>query len=337
MDEAVAKFNRLEQRGQALCKWFDKFIEDNGQEFVLKILPSGDYGTWEWTGGNVDIPVEKILELGELMAGLRSCLDLELYQMSREEVERRLVKRRQISFPCLRHADSWHENTVPWLTGIKRQRIRQAQRFGERRKRNIDCVVLSTLASYDKHRALIQAEIGGASYGQIGGEDGISKAWATELGLGSEESGWYSVGTVHGGARGKMGKGNVVVEGPLGGMALMGTIPTVQIRFSGDLELDDEDDRKRLARASVPGAIKQVTWEVRDILEIMSVGTTKMADSEVSEFHIEHFQGRMELATRAAQIYRHIPQSRDARVGWSMHLKQLPSHSLETNNKDAAR
>ena len=235
-----------------------------------------------------------------------------------------LVRRSRVSFPILRSSNSWTKATVPWLRESNRQRVRQAQRFGERRSYDVDIVLINALANCDKHRSIVRVAVSSASCGQIGGKNGISFARAEDLGLGPLDSqGWYLASTIQGFSAGATENGKFVTRGPLGGLAITGTIPTMQLHIATDLEWDDEDDKKRLARVSVVGAIKQAMYEVRDILGILADGTEQVTDKEISHASINDHKNMIALAAEVLQIYRNIPLEKNLRPGWSMHLKQL--------------
>ena len=87
MTEAIEKFKWAERKGQSLCAWFTEFLNSKREDFKLEILPPGDIGVWKWTGEDIAIPIEKSLELGEFMASLRSCLDIAIYEMSKEAIK----------------------------------------------------------------------------------------------------------------------------------------------------------------------------------------------------------------------------------------------------------
>ena len=301
------------------------------KEFMLEILPPGDYGVWRWTGDEIAIPAEKSWELGEFMIGLRSCLDNAVYEMSRQAVIEGLVKRSSIQFPILRRSESWKTSTVSWLNETDRQRVRQAQRFGERRSYDIDIVIVNALANCDKHRSLVRVAVGSASCGQIGGKNGISFSRAKDLGLGPlDPQGWYTASTIRGFDAGKTENGKFVTGGPLGGLAITGTIPTIELHVANDLELDDEDDKKRLARVSVVEAIKQAMYEVRDILGILVDGANQVTDREVTDAKINDHTTMIASAVEALQIYQNVPLEKSLRPGWSMHLRQLGDCKSDT-------
>ena len=56
----------------------------------------------------------------------------------------------------------------------------------------------------------------------------------------------------------------------------------MELHIANDLELDDEDDKKRLARVSVVEAITQAMNEVRDILAILGKETVQVTHQKES-------------------------------------------------------
>lgn len=324
MNTATEKFEWIEHKGKSLCDWFTQFLNSGRKDFLLEIVPPGNIGVWRWTGKDIEIPAEKNWELGELMIGLRSCLDIAVYQMSSEAVRTGQIKRSRVHFPILRDSSSWTKTTASWLSESDRQRVKQAQRFGNRRSYDIDTVLINALANCDKHRSIVRTAVSTGSCGQIGGKNGISFARAKDLGLGSADSqGWYTASTTQGISTHKSKKGQFVASGPLGGLALTGTIPTIELRIATDLGLDDEDDQKRLARVPVVEAIIQAMNEVRDILAILDQGSVQIAhQKEPNAIYNEH-KNKLESAVEMLQIYQKIPIKRKLRPGWSMHLKQL--------------
>ena len=332
MNTATEKFEWIEAKGKSLCDWFTQFLYSGRKDFLLEIAPPGDIGVWRWTGEDIKIPAEKSWELGEFMTGLRSCLDIAVYQVSTEAVRKGLVRRSGVRFPILRSSNSWTKATASWLSESNRQRVRQAQRFGKRRSYDVDIVLINALANCDKHRSIVRIAVSSASCGQIGGKNSISFARAKDLGLGPVDSqGWYTGSTTQGFRTGKSKKGQFVTGGPLGGLALTGTIPTMELRIANDLELDDEDDKKRLARVSVVEAITQAMDEVREILAILGEGTVQVTRKNVSDTKYSEHKDMLGSAAEMLQIYQNIPIQRELRLGWSMHLKQLGSRERGTN------
>ncbi|MDE2814869.1 MAG: hypothetical protein OXM01_17720 [Gemmatimonadota bacterium] len=326
MTTAKEKLEWIEQKGRSLCTWLTQFQHSKSKDFLLEVLPPGDIGVWRWVGGDIEIPTAKSWELGEFMIGLRSCLDIAVFQMSQEAIEKGLVKRSAVHFPILRNGSAWKQSTVSWLNESSRQRVRQAQRFGERRSYDVDIVLINALANCDKHRSLVSVAVSSAACGQIGGKNSISFSRAADLGLGPVDSqGWYTASTSQGSSKGETESDRFVTRGPLGGLAITGTIPTMQFHINVDLELDDEDDKKRLARVSVVEAIKQATYEVRDIIGILEDGTRKVTDEKIAIEKTNDYREMMASATEALQIYQNIPLERNLRSGWSMHLKKVAS------------
>ena len=332
MTTATEKYQWIEHKGQSLCAWFTQFQKSKSRNFLLEIAPPGDIGVWRWTGEDIEIPAEKSWEFGEFMIGLRSCLDIAVYQMSQDAIRKRTVKRSRVNFPILRSINDWKSGTVFWLNESNRQRVRQAQRFGERRRYDIDIVLINELANCDKHRSLVRVGVSSATCGQIGGKNGISFARAKGLGLGPVDSqGWYSASTVHGFRPSATENGKVVTRGPLGGLAITGTIPTMQLQIASDPDLDDEDDKRRLARVSVMEAIKQAMYEVRDILGILEDRTEKVTDEEITNGKINDHINLLASAADALQIYQNIPLEKNLRPCWSMHLEQLGGCHSDTD------
>ena len=332
MTTATEKCKWIERKGQSLCAWFTQFRNSQNREFVLEILPPGDYGVWRWTGDEVAIPAEKSWELGEFMIGLRSCLDNAVYEMSRHAVTSGLVKRSSIQFPILHRSESWKTSTVSWLDETDRQRVRQAQRFGEKRKYDIDIGIINALANCDKHRSLVRVSMGSASCGQIGGKNSISFSRAKDLGLGPQSpQGWYTASTVRGFNPGTTEKDKFVTGGPLGGLAMTGTIPRIELRFANDLDLDDENAKKRLAQVSIEQVIKQAMYEVKDILEILVGGAKQATEQEVTDAIVNDHTAMIESAVEALQVYQNIPLDKNLRPGWSMHLRQLGACRSDTD------
>ena len=169
---------------ELLCDWFAQFLNSGRKDFLLEIVPPGDIEVWRWTGEDIEIPAEKSWELGELMIGLPSCLDIAVYQMSSEAVRKEQVRRSRVHFPILRSSNSWTKATASWLSESNRQRVRQAQRFGNRRRYDVDVVLINALKNCDKHRSIVRTTVSSASCGHIGGKNGISFARAKDLGLG---------------------------------------------------------------------------------------------------------------------------------------------------------
>ena len=332
MNTATKKFQWIEHKGKLLCDWFTQFLNSGRKDFLLEIVPPGDIGVWRWTGEDIEIPPEKSWELGELMIGLRSCLDIAVYQMSSEAVRKEQVRRSRVHFPILRSSTSWTKATASWLSESNRQRVRQTQRFGNRRRYDVDVVLINALANCDKHRSIVRTTVSSASCGQIGGKNGISFARAKDLGLGPADSkGWHTASTTQGFNTGKSKKGQFVTGGPLGGLALTGTIPTMELRIANDLELDDEDDKKRLARVSVVEAITQAMNEVRDILAILGKETVQVTHQKLSNKKYNEHKNMLESADEMLQIYQETPIQMELRLGWSMHLKQLGNRQPGTN------
>ena len=291
---------------------------------MLEILPTGDYGIWRWTGSKISVPAEKSWELGEFMIGLRSCLDNAVYEMSQQAVIEGRVKRSNIQFPVLRRSESWKSSTVSWLSETDRQRVRQAQRFGERRSYDVDIVVVNALANCDKHRSLVRVVLGSASCGLIGGKNRVSLSRAKDLGLGPPDpQGWYTASNLQGFDAGRTENSKIAAGGPLGGLAVTGTIPTIELHVASDLELEDDGDKKRLARVSVVEAIKQAMCEVSDILGILLDGVNQVTDQEIIDPKINDHAAIMASAVDALQIYHNIPLDKSLRSGWSMRLGQL--------------
>lgn len=331
MTTATEKYKWIERKGQSLCAWFTQFRNSQNREFTLEILPPGDYGVWRWTGGEVAIPAEKSWELGEFMTGLRSCLDNAVYEMSRHAVNAALVNRSTIRFPILHSSESWKTSTVSWLNQTERQRVRQAQRFGEHRKYDVDIGIINALANCDKHRSLVRVSMRSASCGQIGGKNGISFSRAEDLGLGPRSpQGWYTASTVQGFNPGMPGKDKFVTGGPLGGLAITGTIPRIELHVANDLDLDDEDAKKRLAQVSIEQVIKQAMYEVKDILGILVGGVKQATEQEVTDAKINDHMTTIESAVEALQIYQNIPLEQSRRSGWSMRLGQLGDYTPDT-------
>ena len=331
MTTAMEKFTWIERKGQSLCAWFTQFVNCKSRDFILEILSPGDYGVWKWAGDDFKIPPEKSWELGEFMIGLRSCLDVAVYEMSRKAVSKGLIKPSRVNFPILRSGRFWTDSTVSWLTESDRQRVKQAQRFAERRSYDVDVVLINALANCDKHRSLVRVAVSSAACGQIGGDNRISFAQAKDLGLGSPDpQGWYTASTAQGSSAGTTKNSKFVTGGPLGGLAITGTIPTIHLHVADDLELDDEDDMKRLAQMPVVEAIKQATYEIRDILSILADGTERVTDQEITDGKNRYYSTMMAAASEALQIYQSIPLDKDLRPGWSMHLKQLDSCQSDT-------
>ena len=154
LQQAVAKFRRLEKRATELCEELTGFEEEKGREFALSIGESGNRGVWEWTGGDRSLPDDVCLKLGELMVGLRACLDIAVYEMSEHAIACGRVSRNQVSFPCVRESVQWTDRTVHWLDEETRQLVRTVQRFTDR-QRHVDCAVIGALAAQDKHRGLL--------------------------------------------------------------------------------------------------------------------------------------------------------------------------------------
>ena len=331
MNTAAKKFEWIERKGNSLCDWFAQFLNSARTNFLLEIVPPGDIGVWRWTGKDIEIPAEKRWELGELMIGLRSCLDIAVYQMSSEAVRKEQVKRSRVHFPILRSSSSWTKAAVSWLSESNRQRVKQAQRFGNRRNYDIDVVLINALANCDKHRSMVRTVVSSTSCGQIGGKNGISFARAKDLGLGPVDSqGWYTASSTQSINTGKSKKGQFVMSGPLGGLALTGTMPTMELRISTGLELDDEDDKKRLAQVSVVEAITQAMNEVRDILAILGEGSVQVTHQKESNAIYNEHKNISDSTVEMLQIYQKIPVQRELRPGWSMHLKQLVNRQSDT-------
>ena len=319
--QAVAKFRYLERRAMDLWDRLARFEEEKGSEFALWIPESGDRGVWEWTGGDLGLPEDMCLELGEIMAGLRSCLDVALYEVSEEARTLGHVKRNQISFPCLRRSEDWTDGTLSWLADEKRECVLRAQRFSGPNRRDIDCAVIGALAAQDKHRGLLELTMGGGSKGFVGA---VSRAWARELGLGRQgPDGYFNMGTTYGTPTKILGRDNVVVEGPLGGLALIGTIPWVSIGYASNLEMDHEEDKQRLGRVSVFDSMDQALSEVAEILSSLggaevplSVGGAVRRSDPTAEMPAT-------LAAEATSIYGHVPRVASDRPGWWIHLREV--------------
>ena len=326
MTEAIEKFKWAECKGQSLCAWFTEFLNSKRKDFKLEILPPGDIGVWKWAGEDIAIPIEKSLELGDFMASLRSCLDIAIYEMSQKAIKRGIVKSYEVKFPILRSSNLWKNSTVSWLSQSNRQRVKKAQRFGERRDYDMDIVLINSLSNCDKHRSIVSVLLSSAACGQIGGENAVSFAWAKDLGLGSRDTeGWHTAVSVQVSCATEKERDKFELRGPLGGLALMGTIPTMQLRFSNDLELDNEDDKRRLAQVSVVEAIYQSVNEVRSILGILLDETEQVTEDEMSSGEINDHKNTMPSATEYLQIYKEIPPDASLRTGWTMHLKEIKS------------
>ena len=298
-----------------------RFEEEKGSEFALWIPESGDRGVWEWTGGDLGVPEDMCLGLGEIMAGLRSCLDVALYEVSEEARTLGHVKPNQIKFPCLRRSEEWTVGTLSWLGDGKRECVLAAQRFSGSHRRDIDCAVIGALAAQDKHRGLLELTMGSESSGFIGA---VSPAWARELGLGRQgPDGYFNLATTHGTPTKILGRDNVVVEGPLGGLALSGTIPGVSIRYASNLEMDHEEDKQRLGRVSVFDSMDQALSEVAEILG--SLGGGEVPQVVRGGVRRSDLTAEMSatLAAEAASIYGGVPRVASERPGWRIHLREV--------------
>ena len=319
------KFRRLEKRALELCECCSRFEKEKGQEFALSILDSENRAVWEWTGGDRELPYDICLELGELMVGLRACLDIALYEISETERVSGNVKPNQITFPCLRESEHWNERTLRWLGKEKRQRVLNAQRFADRQKRDFDCVIIGVIASQDKHRGLLELSMG---YGSRGVYGAIDTAWASELGLGRAGSdGFFKAAKIHSTPTRIHGQNNVVIEGPLGGLALSGTVPTASVRYASNLLLDNKEDKERLSRVSVFDSIEQALDEVAEILEILGGNNVRASLPKFdlqSDFRMERLTT---LAEEVASIYRRVPQVASERPGWRVHLREIATGS----------
>ena len=322
--QAVVKFRHLEKRALDLCDCYLNFEKEKRREFALCILDSGNQAVWEWTGGDRELPDDICLRLGELMVGLRACLDVALYEISENERALGHVKPNQITFPCFRRSEQWNDHTLRWLGEEKRQRVLNAQRFADRQKRDVDCVIIGVIASHDKHRGLLELTMG---YGSRGVYGAIDSAWASELGLGRRGSdGYFEAFTTHGTPVIMYGRRNVVIEGPLGGLALSGTVPSTAIRYASNLFMDNEDDKERLSRVSVFDSIEQALSEVAEILEIFGGGDER---ASLPYFELQS-DTRIEMLTamaeEAASIYGRVPQEASERPGWRVHLREVGRH-----------
>ena len=317
--QAVAKFRRLEKRATELCDELIRFEEVKGREFALSIGESGKLGVWEWTGGDRSIPDDICLEVGEVMVGLRACLDIAVYEMSEPAIACGRVRRNQVSFPCVRESLQWTDRTVDWLDEEMREKIRKVQRFAGR-QRDVDCAVIGALAAQDKHRGFLELVIVGGSRGAVGA---IDYDRASELGLGQSRSDEYvDLGKIHGTPVVVHGRENVVIEGPLGGLALMGAVPLVSARYASNLDMDYEVDRERLNHVSVTESIEQAICEVGEILEVLGSGdlVVSFRDGKQSCSHMVLME---DLVAEAASIYGRVPRAATARSGWRMHLREL--------------
>ena len=115
----------------------------------------------------------------------------------------------------------------------------------------------------------------GGSRGAVGAIDYVR---ASELGLGERRSNGYGeLAKIHGTPVAAHGRDNVVIEGPLGGLALMGAVPLVSARYASSLDMDYEADRERLQRVAVTESIEQALGEVAEILE--TFGSGELGDS----------------------------------------------------------
>lgn len=319
--QAVAKFRYLERRALQLQDRLARLETEKGSEFALCIQDSGDRGVWEWTGGTLGVPEDHCLELGEIIAGLRSCLDMCLYEASEEARTLGRVRPSQVGFPCLRRSEDWTDRTLSWLDAEKRERVLAVQRFSDRDHRDVDCVVIGALAAQDKHRSLLELKIAGASRGVVGAVD---PAWARDLGLGRRgPDGFYEVSTVHGTPTKMLGRDNVVVEGPLGGLALTGAIPSVRIRYAGDLEMDHEENKQRLGRVTVVESIDQALSEVGETLEALCGGDVRSSGHGVEHRSDLGPEALTAMGAEVAAIYGGVPRRASERPGWRIHLREV--------------
>lgn len=319
LHQAVAKFRRLEKRATELCDELSRFEEEKGREFALSIGESGNLGVWEWTGGDRGLPDDMCLELGELMVGLRACLDVALYEISEQAIACGRVRPNHISFPCLRESTQWNDRTLGWLDEEKRKLVRTVQRFSDRQC-DVDCAVIGALAAHDKHRGLLELKIVGGSRGVVGA---IGYVWANELGLGQPGPDGYSyAGKIHGTPVEAHGRDNVVIEGPLGGLALMGTMPSVSTRYASTLVMDHEADKERLSHIPVSESIEQAVGEVAEILEVLGGGALGVSVRDARRSYA-HAVTMTALAAEAASVYGRVPRDASARPGWRMHLREM--------------
>ena len=331
MNPAIAKFVQLQERGQELKAWFTNFLEHKNRGFSLRVLPSGDFGVWEWAGQNMEMPSDKALDLGAFFVGLRSCLDIALYRVSQEAIAEGRTRPKNIRFPVLQHEEKWRPSTVSWLSKEDRQKVLRAQYFGDRRNYSINVWLVNEFAICDKHYSLLQLEMGTTGWGQMGSKHGIPFSWAMDLGLGEPDSeGWYPISKVHGLSSNRLEDGEVVIEGALGGLAVSGTLPMLDLRFADGLVLNAECSEKPLSMMSIVEAIDQATWEIRDILSILTGAITMVSDEEINATNMVNHEQRLDWAQRAIQIYLHIPKDKSVRPNWLMRLDELPlgSHNL---------
>ena len=330
MNQAIAKFEQLQESGRELMAWFISFLERKNHEFSLRVLPSGDFGVWEWTGQTIDIPSHKAVELGAFFVGLRSCLDIALYRRSQQAIAEGRTRRKNIRFPILQHAEKWRSGTVSWLGEEDRQKVLRAQHFGDRRRYSTSVWLVNELAICDKHHSILQLELGTSGWGQMGSQDGISASWAKDLGLGEPDSeGWWPTFKIHGLSSNQIKERGVVIEGPLGGLASAGTLPMLELRFADDLGINENCSQKPLSTLSIVEAINQATWEIRDILAILTGAIAMVADEEIEAVNMENHKQRLDWAKRAIQIYRHIPKDKSVRPNWLMRLDELPLGSYD--------
>ena len=318
---AVRKFRYLEERAMKLQSRLLRFEIDKGSEFALCIQKSGDRGIWVWPGGNLSLPEDQCLELGEIMVGLRSCLDVALYEISEDARALGRVRRNQINFPCLRRSQDWTDRTLSWLDADKRERVLAVQRFSDRTNRDVDHVVIGALAAHDKHRSLLELKMVRVSKGFV---DAVDPDWARNLGLGRRGSNSFYEGCkIHGMPLKIQGFDNVVIEGPLGGLAHMGAIPWVSIGYAGDLEMDYEEDKRRLGRVTVLESMDQSLSEVAEILEALGgcdVRSSVRGVERRSDFSAE---GLTAVAAEVASIYGSVPSQVSERPGWRIHLRDV--------------
>ena len=152
----------------------------------------------------------------------------------------------------------------------------------------------------------------------------IGSAWARELGLGQRgPDGYFEGGTTHGTPVRMYGRSNVVIEGPLGGLALTGTVPSASIRYASNLFMDHEDDKKRLSSVSVFESIEQALSEVAEILEMLGGSNVR---ASIPDFELQS-DSRMGMLTGSAEevtsIYGRVPPVASERPGWRIHLREV--------------
>ena len=317
MKDHEKRILHIEKRVSKLGERIEQFITEQEMEFALKIENDGITARWVYKGHNKNIHDDLSFEVGDIINGLRCSLDSMVWYLSKDAIKRGEVKKREIMFPIYPDEKEWKSNAIKWLNEDIRQKIKSRQRTksAEREKPGVDLVVINQLNNYHKHRVLITCTKRSAVGGYISLE---SMQLGHELGLRVGPDGSCTGGTIYGVE--KIETGSIFAEGPIGELAIMGTVPSVLVGFDNDIDLDDEESKKAMAGRDVIEVLREAITNVKDTISVV-MGEELKNEASDDEYQYDQLVKRQKRMQRIAKIYKEVPNEQTDRRGWCKHLK----------------